>query len=69
VRRLRGRDLDKVVSYRIGRVVNTIRLGDMLQHMIDEELQHRGEINALLWQRDVSPPVLGFHEWVRKTGG
>lgn len=66
VRHLNDRDLDRVLRFRNGRVVETVRLGDMLHHMIDEELQHRGEINALLWQRDINPPVLGFHEWVRK---
>jgi uncharacterized damage-inducible protein DinB len=69
VRKLRPKDLDRVIRYRIGRAVKTVRLGDMLHHMIDEELQHRGEINVLLWQSDIDPPVLGFHEWVRKTGG
>lgn len=69
VKRLSDRDLDRVLRYRLGRVVKTIRLGDMLHHMIDEELQHRGEINALFWQYDVNPPVVGFHEWVRKTRG
>jgi len=69
VGRLRAKDLDRVMRYRLGRLVKTVRLGDMFHHMIDEELQHRGEINALLWQRNIDPPVVGFHEWVRKTGG
>jgi uncharacterized damage-inducible protein DinB len=66
VRRLDDRDLDRVLRYRSGHIVKTVRLGDMLHHMVDEELQHRGEINALFWQRDINPPVIGFHEWVRK---
>ncbi len=69
VKRLGDDDLDRVIRYKDGRVVKTVRLGDMLHHMIDEELQHRGEINALFWQRDVDPPIVGFHEWVRKRGG
>jgi uncharacterized damage-inducible protein DinB len=32
----------------------------MLLHMMEEELQHRGEMNALLWQMDIDPPVTGF---------
>lgn len=68
VRKLRPRDLDRSVRFKDGRVVNSIRLGDMLLHMIEEELQHRGEINALFWEQDVNPPVTEFHDWVRKTG-
>jgi uncharacterized damage-inducible protein DinB len=29
-----------------------------LLHVIEHELQHRGELNALLWQLDVEPPIL-----------
>jgi uncharacterized damage-inducible protein DinB len=36
----------------------------VLLHMIEEELQHRGEMNALFWQMDVEPPVWGF--WVER---
>jgi uncharacterized damage-inducible protein DinB len=32
-----------------------------LLHIIEHELQHRGELNALLWQIDVEPPIL---DWV-----
>jgi uncharacterized damage-inducible protein DinB len=34
----------------------------MLLHMAEEELQHRGEMNALLWQMNVDPPLTGFGE-------
>lgn len=36
----------------------------ILIHMIEEELQHRGEINCMLWQQDVDPLVTGYHEWL-----
>jgi uncharacterized damage-inducible protein DinB len=55
------------VRFRDGRVVRSVRLGDMLHHMIEEELQHRGEINALFWRHDIDPPVTGFNGWARKT--
>lgn len=35
----------------------------MLLHMAEEELQHRGEMNALLWQMGVEPPIMGFDDW------
>ncbi len=39
---------------------NKIILRDMLWRLVSEELQHRGELNALLWQIDVDPPVFNW---------
>ncbi len=39
-----------------------IVLRELLVHMIEEELQHRGEMNALLWQADRDSPVTGFDD-------
>lgn len=39
-----------------------IVLRALLVHMIEEELQHRGEMNALLWQAGIDPPVTGFDD-------
>ncbi len=38
-------------------------VGDVLWHMVEEELQHIGEINALLWQMDLEPPLGTYEEW------
>ncbi len=35
----------------------------ILRHLVEEELQHRGEMNALLWQLGVEPPITPFGEW------
>jgi uncharacterized damage-inducible protein DinB len=43
------------LSTAIGR--GPFRLRDLLRHMVEEELQHRGELNALFWQMDVRPPL------------
>lgn len=32
-------------------------LDDLVWHMLEEELQHRGELNALFWQMGIDPPV------------
>jgi uncharacterized damage-inducible protein DinB len=40
----------------------TVQLRVLLVHMIEEELQHRGEMNALLWQAGRDPPVTGFDD-------
>ena len=35
----------------------TTNLDDIIWHMLEEELQHRGEMNALFWQMGVDPPL------------
>jgi uncharacterized damage-inducible protein DinB len=52
-RRLRSRD-------------RTETMRDMLLHMVEEELQHRGELNALLWQMDIEPPITDWIDWKRE---
>lgn len=37
-----------------------------LLHVIEHELQHRGELNALLWQIDVDPPILDWGAFEEK---
>jgi uncharacterized damage-inducible protein DinB len=63
VNKLRPRDLSR--TYRIAGENpkgERISMRTLLLHMLEEELQHRGEMNALLWQEDVDPPVTGFDE-------
>jgi uncharacterized damage-inducible protein DinB len=43
-------------------LVLTVRV--VLWHLVEEELQHRGELNALLWQLDVDPPIFDWIDWV-----
>ncbi len=38
-------------------------VSQMLWHLIEEELQHRGELNALFWQIDIDPPVTDWLDW------
>jgi uncharacterized damage-inducible protein DinB len=33
---------------------------DVLIHVFEEEVHHRGEFNALLWQMGVDPPPMGW---------
>ena len=39
----------------------------MFLHVITEELHHRGEIIAILWQQDLQPPDMGWLSVMRKT--
>lgn len=45
---------------------NTLR--QMLWHMVEEELQHRGELNALLWQIEVDAPISDWLDWKLELG-
>jgi uncharacterized damage-inducible protein DinB len=37
-----------------------VTIEDILVHVFEEELHHRGELMALLWQINVEPPVLSY---------
>jgi len=66
VNSLRSRDLDKVLTVHEGpNQMLTIKISVMLLHMIEEELQHRGELNALLWQMNVEPPIIEYQDYAK----
>ncbi len=45
-----------------------IPVREVLWHLVEEELQHRGELNALLWQIDVDAPVYDWVHWAHQVG-
>jgi uncharacterized damage-inducible protein DinB len=45
-----------------------IPVREALWHLVEEELQHRGEINALLWQINVDAPVVNWIKWDHMVG-
>ncbi len=45
-----------------------IPVREALWHLVEEELQHRGELNALLWQIDVNAPVVSWVKWAHTVG-
>lgn len=56
LKRLRPKDLDRKFFIQVDRRSVTIR--SMLLQMIEGDLQHKGELNALLWQMDKKPPAI-----------
>lgn len=44
-------------------------VGDVLWHEVEEELQHRGELNAILWQMDIDPPIAQAEDWNASKNG
>ena len=45
-----------------------LSVGQMLWHLVEEELQHRGELNALFWQIDIDPPHTDWLDWKVEIG-
>jgi uncharacterized damage-inducible protein DinB len=45
-----------------------IPIREVLWHLVEEELQHLGELNALLWQIDVEAPVYSWTRWAHDVG-
>jgi uncharacterized damage-inducible protein DinB len=64
-------DLDRTVHREKGKGSAhdcEIPVREVLWHLVEEELQHRGEINALLWQIDVEAPVYDWIDWGHANG-
>ncbi len=65
--RLRNEDLDR--TYLVPKLPPwweedfTTSIRATLLHVVEHEIQHRGELNALLWQIDVDPPILDWDEF------
>jgi uncharacterized damage-inducible protein DinB len=64
LRALRPAELERRLALpKRWRTRKRIEVKVLLVHMIEEELQHRGEMNALLWQKGRDPPVTGFDDY------
>ncbi|MBX8635028.1 MAG: DinB family protein [Thermoplasmata archaeon] len=65
--RLTDRDLDR--TYLVPKLPPwwdedfTTSIRSTLLHVIEHELQHRGELNALLWQINVEPPITNWRDF------
>lgn len=43
------------------------KVEDILIHVIEEEIHHRGELLCIYWQNDITPPHVGYLEYKSKT--
>ncbi len=59
---LKQEDLGRWVAFKQDAFFGKITLRDMMWHMVEEEVQHRGELNALFWQLDIDPPIIGWND-------
>ena len=61
-------DLWKSISrMNVDGIRRTTKVRDVLIHIITEELHHRGEIIAILWQMNFQPPDMGWLSVMKKT--
>jgi uncharacterized damage-inducible protein DinB len=56
LRNLRPKDLDRRILHPADQKLIPVR--SMLLQMIEGDLQHKGELNALFWQMDLEPPAI-----------
>lgn len=67
VQRLQPQDLGRWIERPRNGQPFQFNVKTMLWHLVEEELQHRGELNALLWQEDIDPPITSWGAWKRET--
>jgi uncharacterized damage-inducible protein DinB len=48
-----------VIKNDLGKTVE-VTAEDILIHLFEEEVHHRGELIALLWQMNIEPPLMGW---------
>jgi len=67
--------LSKITSEELSRKIerkqrdgstSTASVEDHLINLFQEETHHRGELIALLWQMDVSPPHMGWNQYINR---
>lgn len=60
ISKLKPGDLDK--EFPIGKGKH--RVEDVLMHVVEEEIHHRGELICLMWQIDSEPPYTSYTNYV-----
>jgi uncharacterized damage-inducible protein DinB len=61
IKALSPNDLEKKYVMEVtSEVSNEVTAEDILIHLFEEEVHHRGEFIALLWQMGIEPPPMGW---------
>jgi uncharacterized damage-inducible protein DinB len=66
--KLTNQELQSVFEYK-GRDGNINRnfTEDVLMHIVEEEIHHRGEILCIYWQHDIQPPYITYTAYKTQT--
>jgi len=59
--------MESISRMNVDGIRRTTKVRDVLIHVITEELHHRGEIIAILWQMNFQPPDMGWLSVMKKT--
>lgn len=61
LQKLGDRELQRVFEYRLrdGSIKHNVT-EDILMHIVEEEIHHRGEILCIYWQHDIQPPYVSY---------
>jgi len=43
------------------------KIEDILMHVIEEEIHHRGELFCIYWQNDINPPYISYTGYIEQT--
>jgi uncharacterized damage-inducible protein DinB len=62
ITKLSSAQLDKQFELR----KNKFRIEDLLMHVVEEEIHHRGELLCLMWQIDCDPPYKSYISYLLK---
>ena len=65
LRALKPSDLQARKRLDLGQGQAEVSLEQVLLEAVFEDTHHRGEILAMLWRKDITPPYQGFLEWSR----
>jgi len=63
ISKLRPGDLDK--EFPLGK--GNFRVEDVLMHVVEEEIHHRGELICLMWQIDSEPPYASYTNYLAEA--
>ena len=44
------------------------KIEDILMHVVEEEIHHRGELLCIYWQNDIQPPYISYTGYVDSKG-
>jgi uncharacterized damage-inducible protein DinB len=59
--KLADQELQSMFEYRLrDGSINRSKTEDILMHIIEEEIHHRGEIMCIYWQHDIQPPYISY---------
>ncbi|HVP27387.1 MAG TPA: DinB family protein [Candidatus Bathyarchaeia archaeon] len=68
LKKLTNQELQSMFEYKLrDGSINHSKTEDILMHIVEEEIHHRGEIMCLYWQHDIQPPYISYTVYKGQT--